>query len=317
MQRAVFEAPARTPVGASTARRGGGREVGSTSGPRVRGGSLAGRARPAGHPGLQALTTELKIRGFSPRTVKAYTFWAAKFLREFKSPEKATEAEIKAFLVRELDRGLSPQSLSLIRAALRFYFGEVLGRDLQKVKTPKAEKKLPVVLSRDEVRALLGALGNTRHRLLASLLYATGLRVSECASLKVADLDLSERVGWVRKGKGAKDRLFILSESLLGPLRKHLVRHDSPWLFLGRNGNHLHPSAIQKTISAAAKRAGIPKPVTPHTLRHSFATHLLEAGTDIRKIQELLGHANLSTTQRYTQVSAEELKKVRSPLDLL
>jgi integrase/recombinase XerD len=259
----------------------------------------------------------LKIRGFSPRTVKAYTFWTSKFLAEVRDPRKASEAEIKTFLAGELERGLSPQSLNLIRAALRFYFAEVVGRDLQKVRTPKAEKKLPVVLSREEVRGLLGALENPRHRLLASMLYATGLRVSECAALKVGDLDLAERVGWVRKGKGAKDRLLVLPESLLGPLQRHLKRHDSPWLFPGHNGNHIHPSAIQKTISAAAKRAGIPKPVTPHTLRHSFATHLLEAGTDIRKIQELLGHANLSTTQRYTQVSAEELKKVKSPLDLL
>lgn len=269
------------------------------------------------HPGLQALATELKIRGLSPRTVKAYTFWAAKFFGEVRSPELATEADIKGFLARELERGLSPQSLNLIRAALRFYFQEVVGRDFRRVKTPKAEKKLPVVLSREEVKALLGALESHRHRLLASLLYATGLRVSECAALKVADLDLPERVGWVRRGKGGKDRLFILPESLRGPLGRHLKRHDSPWLFPGHGGNHIHPSAIQKTISAAAKEAGIPKPVTPHTLRHSFATHLLEAGTDIRKIQELLGHANLSTTQRYTQVSAEELKKVRSPLDLL
>lgn len=291
MERATFEPPAQPPTGPAEARRK--------------------------HPGLRALTTELKIRGFSPRTVKAYTFYTAKFLEEVRNPEKATEAEIKAFLARELERGLSPQSLGLVRAALRFYYGEVLGRELGGIKTPRAEKKLPVVLSREEVKALLGALGNPRHRLLASLLYATGLRVSECAALKVADLDLAERVGWVRKGKGGKDRLFILPESLLGPLQRYLRRHDSPWLFPGRNGNHLHPSTIQKMISTAAKTGGISKPVTPHTLRHSFATHLLEAGTDIRKIQELLGHANLSTTQRYTQVSAEELKKVRSPLDLL
>lgn len=266
----------------------------------------------------QDLATELKIRGLSPRTVRAYTFWTEKFLRQCpRPPERATEADVKGFLARELERGLSPQSLNLIRAALRFYFGEVVGRDLTKVKTPKAEKSLPVVLSREEVKALLGALRSPRRRLLASLLYATGLRVSECASLKVADLDLQERVGWVRKGKGAKDRLFVLPESLLGPLQKHLRSHDSPWLFPGRNGRPISASAIQKSISVAAKRAGIAKPVTPHTLRHSFATHLLEAGVDIRKIQELLGHANLATTQRYTQVSAEELKKVRSPLDTL
>ncbi len=281
-----------------------------------RSGGTAGAARQS--PPLDALATELKIRGFSPRTVAAYTLYTGKFLQECrKPPGRVTEADVKVFLARELDRGLSPQSLNLIRAALRFYFQEVAGKEFQRVKTPKAEKKLPVVLSREEVKALLGALENPRHRLLASLLYATGLRVSECAALKVADLDLSERVGWVRKGKGAKDRLFVLPESLREALQKHLRRHESPWLFPGHNGNHIHPSAIQKTISAAARKASIPKPVTPHTLRHSFATHLLEAGTDIRKIQELLGHANLSTTQRYTQVSAEELKKVRSPLDLL
>lgn len=303
MERVVSGVPAHLHAGAPEGRRGGGR---------------GGRGAAATvHPGLQALATELKIRGFSPRTVKAYTFWTAKFLEEVRDPAKAKEAEVKAFLARQLERGLSPQSLGLVRASLRFYYQAVLGKELGGIKTPRAEKKLPVVLSRGEVKALLEALGNPRHRLLASFLYATGLRVSECAALKVADIDLAERVGWVRKGKGAKDRLFILPESLLGPLQKHLRRHDSPWLFPGRNGNHIHVSAIQKTISAAAKRAGIPKRVTPHTLRHSFATHLLEAGTDIRKIQELLGHANLSTTQRYTQVSAEELKKVRSPLDLL
>ncbi|MEM5867627.1 MAG: tyrosine-type recombinase/integrase [Candidatus Aenigmatarchaeota archaeon] len=265
---------------------------------------------------LQKLENELKLRGFSERTIKMYLFYNQKFL-EFvnKKPEEVVEDDIKAFIAKKMERGISSKSIVLIKAALKFFYDEILKKNIVNFKSPKIPKKLPTVLTREEVRKLIEVIDNEKHKLMVMMLYSSGLRLSELINLKVEDLELKEKIGWVRTGKGEKDRAFIISEKVLEKLEKFIVgKNPSDYLFNGRNGK-LSPRAIQKIVSNAAKKAGIAKKVSPHTLRHSFATHLLESGENIRKIQELLGHSSLNTTQVYTHISIEEIKKVKSPLD--
>ena len=189
---------------------------------------------------------------------------------------------------------------------------------VDKITPPKIPKKLPTVLSKEEVKKLIEVTTHEKSRLIIKLLYATGLRLSECLNLKIEDLELNEKMGWVRSGKGAKDRLFTLPDILINDIQRYTRINGitSGHLFRGRKGS-MTPRNVQKIFNYAGKKAGLNKRVTPHKLRHSYATHLLEAGTDIRVIQELLGHSNLQTTQIYTRVSKEELKKVKSPLENL
>ena len=270
---------------------------------------------------MRKLETELKLRGFSRQTSKMYLFYNRKFL-EFikKSPDDIEVDDIREFLAYKMsDHSLSNASIALIKASLKFLYTDMLGKNLSLVRTPKASKKLPVVLSRKEIKDLIANTINEKHRLLIELLYSTGLRLSECINLKYSDLDLDEYIGWVRMGKGAKDRIFIISELFKKDLLDYKEKQGSlsdSYIFTV-NGRKMSPRGIQYAIKVSAKRAGIEKDVHVHTLRHSFATHLLENGIDIRKIQKLLGHSNLQTTQIYTQVSSEEIKKIKSPLDAL
>lgn len=270
---------------------------------------------------LKKLETELKLRGFSKQTSKMYLFYNRKFLEYIKkSPEEITDDDIKEFLAFKIsDHSLSNASIALIKASLKFFYTEMLGKNLSLIKTPKASKKLPVVLTRTEIKDLLNNTKNQKHKLLIELLYSTGLRLSECINLKYSDMDLNDGIGWVRMGKGAKDRIFIISEMFKKDLLDYMEKTGSEgkgYIF-SMNGRKMSPRGIQHAIKVSAERAGIEKPVHVHTLRHSFATHLLENGVDIRKIQKLLGHSNLQTTQIYTQVSSEEIKKIKSPLDML
>jgi len=268
---------------------------------------------------LQKLETELKLRGVSPETVKTYLFYNKKF-SEFinKKPDDISEDDIKSYLSNLLsERKVSNATAALAKAALTFYYGEVLGKSIV-IKTPKIAKQIPVVLTKDEVKKMIDATENNKHRLLIEFLYSTGIRLSECINMKVGDLELNDKIGWVRSGKGAKDRMILLSDKFVNDLKEYLEnrKNKSEYIFTGWD-EKISPRGVQKVVNNAAKRAGINKPVHVHTLRHSFATHLLESGTDIRKIQVLLGHTNLNTTQIYTSVSKSELKKVKSPLDEL
>jgi integrase/recombinase XerD len=270
---------------------------------------------------LKKLNTEAKLRGFSPQTIKMYLFYNEKLLNYAKKePLDITEDDIKDFLGYKLsDDSVSNATIALIKAALKFFYTEILGRNITQIKTPKRSQKLPVVLSQTEIKTLLDKTDNLKHRLIIELLYSTGLRLSECINLKYSDLDLNDGIGWVRLGKGSKDRIFIISEIFKKDLLDYKEKNSSDgkgYIFLV-NGKKMTYRGIQHAIKVSAERAGIDKPVHVHTLRHSFATHLLENGVDIRKIQKLLGHSNLQTTQIYTQVSSEEIKKIKSPLDML
>ena len=270
---------------------------------------------------LEKLDTELKLRGFTRATFKAYVAHNKRFLEFIKKrPEQVSQEDIKKYLGYLIsERNLRPASVSLAISSLRFYYEELLKKKIfEDIKIPKIEKKLPTVLTKYEIRKLLDAVTNPKHKLLLQLLYSSGLRVSECVGVKINDLDMNERMGRVIAGKGKKDRNIILSNKIVREIKKYLRMYpnEGTYLFEGSTG-HLSVRMAQKIVNQGAHKAGIKRRVFCHALRSSFATHLLEAGTDIRIIQELLGHTDLSTTQRYTKVSTEQLKKVRSPLDEL
>lgn len=262
---------------------------------------------------INKLATELKLRGLSPLTVRNYSFFVNKMIeRTNKSPEEMNEDDARLYL-SELFDTKSKNTIMLAAAALKFFYSEILKKDMGSIKVPKKDKALPEVLSKDEVKKLIDSTDNLKSRLIISLLYSSGLRVSELVNLKVDDLNLDEHTGWVRRGKGSKDRLFSLSSSLGQELREYLAGKNHKFVFAKEKA--LTTRNIQKIIKGTKERAGINKKVTPHTLRHSFATHLLEQGTDIRLIQQLLGHSSLSTTQLYTHISSEQIKKVINPFD--
>jgi site-specific recombinase XerD len=264
---------------------------------------------------VEKLRTELKLRGFSPLTARNYSFFAEKFmLKTNKSADKVTQDDAKAYL-SELFDSKSKNTIMLAAASLKFFFKEILNKDFDSVKMPKKDSRLPEVLTKEEVKKIIESADNEKSRLIISLLYSTGLRVSELVNLKVEDINFTDKSGWVRKGKGSKDRLFVLSENLAKELREYLKDKNQKYIF--SKDEPLTTRNIQKIIKGTKTRAGIAKKATPHTLRHSFATHLLEQGTDIRMIQTLLGHSSLSTTSLYTHISTEQIKKVANPLDSL
>jgi len=266
---------------------------------------------------LNKLKSELKIRGFSPLTVRNYTFFVEKFLQKTNKPgSDLNEDDVKAYLSEMFDTK-SKNTIMLAAASLKFYFQEVLKKEFAHIPLPKKETRLPEVLIKEEVKKMINSTDTQKSRLIVSFLYSTGLRVSELVNLKVSDISLGEKTGWVRRGKGSKDRLFVLSENLCEELRDFLNTKARGYKYLFSKEKPLTTRNIQKIIQGTRKRAGINKKVTPHTLRHSFATHLLEQGIDIRVIQAILGHSSLSTTQVYTHISSEQLKKVKNPLDRL
>jgi len=269
---------------------------------------------------LKKLEVELRISKSSKYTIRNY-LRANRELLDFcnKNPEEIDIDDVKAFMAEKLD-DKSSSSTILFLAAIRNAYDSIFKKDpTLGIKRPKKETRIPVVLTKDEIKRLLEALPNKKSKLMVSLIYACGFRVSELINLKASDLDFEEGTGYVRQAKGRKDRSFNIPQKMLTKLQKQAKNQkelNEQYLFTGPKGR-LTDRNIQKIVKLATKRAGIEKGVHPHTLRHSFATHLLENGIDIRKIQELLGHADLSTTQIYTHVSTEELKKIPSPFDNL
>ncbi len=267
---------------------------------------------------LKKLKIELKISKNSEYTLRNYLDSNKKFLDYInKDPEKATEDDVKLYLAENLTT-YSSSSLIVFLSAIKYSFSNILHKDITlNIKRPKKEKKIPTVLTKEEIKKLIESIDTKKSKLMVSFMYACGFRVSEMVNLKLGDLNFQEKVGSVRQGKGKKDRIFNIPEFLLEELEAHIEnqkRNNQEYLFTGPKGK-LSERNMQKIISNAGKRAGLQKSVHCHTLRHSFATHLLENGVDIRKIQELLGHSDLSTTQIYTHISREELKKIKSPID--
>jgi integrase/recombinase XerD len=268
---------------------------------------------------LEAAERELKLRQYSPRTRRAYLKLLRRFLVHL-PPGDVDGDRIRAYVVGFVDRGVSLGYHGQLVAAIRFFCTHVLGdRGLAAaLPAPKRPRALPCVLSTQEVRRLFAALANPKHRLMALLLYSSGLRVRELVGLRAGDLDVDRRLVRVRRGKGGRDRYTLYAEAAADAVAHYRALYrPEHYLFPGtRRDRPISSRSVQKVIAAAATRAGIDKRVTPHTLRHSFATHLLERGIDVRHIQELLGHASLTTTQIYTHVTERDLLQIRSPLDV-
>ncbi len=265
---------------------------------------------------IDKLKNELKLRGFSPLTVRNYVFFAEKFTKFSTRPiEELTEDDVKAYLSSLIDTK-SKSTTMLAAASLKFYFQEVLKKPLTTLRIPKKDKKLPEVLTKEEVKRLIDSAETNKSRIMISLLYSSGLRVSELVKLKPQDMRFEENIGWARSGKGSKDRMFILSQTIADEIKDYLKKRTANQYVFSQD-KPLTTRNVQKIVKNLRTKANIQKKVTPHTLRHSFATHLLEEGTDIRLIQTLLGHSSLNTTQLYTHVSTEQLKRIQNPLDKL
>jgi len=266
---------------------------------------------------------DLQIRHYSPTTIRLYLYAIKEFAKHFGKPPDQLGAEhirrYQLFLTKE--KKVSTSTYVLMVCALRFFYTHTLHRKvaIERIPFPRRERKLPMILSRDEVKALLEAPRDLRYRAMLAILYGSGLRVSEVARLKVADIDSARNVLWVRSGKGRKDRQALLPPKLRELLRCYWrTRRPTDWLFPGADPSQ--PVSVKTIFSAcrqAAHSAGIAKSVHPHLLRHAFATHLLEAGTNLRTIQILLGHANLETTARYLQVADVNVRATISPLESL
>jgi integrase/recombinase XerD len=266
---------------------------------------------------------DLSIRNYAPTTVACYVRSVAEFAQHFnKPPDQLGPEEIRAwqlFLLNEKRVKLSTYIQAV--CALRFFYQNTLHRriEIDRIPLPRYEKKLPVILSKAEVKALLEAPKNLKHRALLATMYGAGLRVSEVAKLKVHDLDRERPVIWVRGGKGHKDRQVMLA----GPLREVLAaywrwKRPTNWLFPGRNTDcPIATVSVFRACAKAARMAGISKPIHPHSLRHAFATHLLDEGVNLLVIQALLGHAHLKTTARYLHLSDSAVRSTKSPLEML
>jgi integrase/recombinase XerD len=272
----------------------------------------------------QRLTEDMQVRNLALNTQMSYVQQVSLFARHFnKSPEQLGPDDIRAYQVYLTnEKKLAPGSVLIAVAALRFLYKVSLKRDWQfedVIPAPKKPQRLPVVLSPDEVLQFLGCIDSMKHRAILTTCYAAGLRISEVVSLKTEDIDSQRMVIRVDQGKGQKDRYVMLSPTLLEILRTWWrVNKPRHWLFPGDiPGRHISKDAVEFACQKARRLCGIRKPITPHLLRHGFAVHLLESGTDVRTIQLLLGHRSLATTARYLRIATSKVCSTSSPLDLL
>ena len=274
----------------------------------------------------QRMIEDMRMRKLSPKTQAAYIRSVRQFTRYLRrSPDTATAEDLRNYQLHLVDHGTSPISLNAAITGLKFFFGVTLDRGalMAKMQHVFVPRTLPVVLSREEVKRLIAAAGNLKHQTALSVAYGAGLRASEVAGLKVTDVDSQRMVLRIQQGKGSKDRYAMLSPVMLERLRTwwRVARAQGKmpnggWLFPGLNPiDPLSPRQLNRAVHAAARAAGIDKRVSMHSLRHAFATHLLEQKEDIRVIQVLLGHKKLETTALYTQVATETLRAVISPLE--
>ncbi len=269
---------------------------------------------------LKKIEIELKISKNSSYTTQNYLKANENFLNFIKKqPEQVEEEDVKSYIAEKLSEN-SSSTIILFLSAIKYAYSNILKKDPTiNIKRPKREKRLPTVLTKDEIKKLFEVLDAKKSKLMVSLMYACGMRVSELTNLKIRDLDFEERIGHMRQAKGKKDRIFNIPYFLFKDLKRQSEKQRSKnqeYLFTGPKGK-LSSRNLQKIVSRAAQRADIKKDVHCHTLRHSFATHLLENDVDIRYIQALLGHSSIATTELYTHISTKKIKQIKSPIDTL
>ncbi len=266
---------------------------------------------------------EMELRGYSQKTIKNYTLHVSNFAKFYnKSPELLGEKEIREYLHYCItERKLSEGTVNYYHSSIKFFYTKVLNRPWNMDKLPKAKerKKLPVVLSPQEVKVIFDATHNLKHKAILMTIYSAGLRISEVCNLKIADIDSKNMQIFIREGKGNKDRYSILSKENLKILREYWkIYQPKEYLFSGRyRTDAISPRSIQREFEKSISKTGITKHATVHSLRHSFATHLLDAGTDICYIQRLLGHTRITTTTIYLHLRRMDLLNIKSPLDTL
>jgi site-specific recombinase XerD len=267
---------------------------------------------------------DLLLKAYSPNTQRNYLRCARNFAKHYmRSPEEMGEKEVRDFLLYLVrDRQASPANLDMHVNALKFLYNVTLKRPevVQGLSHPKRPKTLPVILSPEEVLRVFAAIRSVKHKAIIATAYAAGLRISEVCGLRIADIDSQRMRIHVRSGKGKKDRYVMLGESLLDLLRQYYQKARPPgeYLFPGYNPQRpICTNAVRQVLRKVVRETGLAKRVTMHTLRHCFATHLLEAGTDIRILQVLLGHSSIRTTLRYTHITDRLLQKLVSPLDMI
>jgi len=261
---------------------------------------------------LKKLEENLKLKNYSEQTIKSYLNHVKKYL-EFAEGRGINELSAKEFLITKLSKN-NPASVGHNVFAVKYFFREILKQELE-IPNPKRNKTLPDILSIKEIKSMIEFTSNAKHKLVIKILYGCGLRVNEIVNIKTNDLDFEENLIKIRLSKGKKDRFVKIPNSVKDELKNYSNLNNSEYLFESNRGGRLTKKTIAKIVQNSAKKAGIKKRVYPHLLRHSFATHLLENGTDLRIIQKLLGHSDIKTTQIYTQISQASIKNIKSPLD--
>ncbi len=267
---------------------------------------------------LEKIEDELKLRNYSRKTVKSYLSCLSSYFQYAKNIKKDPDvALVKKYLLERKEKGWSPQTLNLHLNAIKYFYREICkSKKKVELKFAKISKKLPIVLSRTEIEKIIKSINNRKHRLLIALSYGAGLRVGEAINLRIRDINFDELTIHLKNAKGKKDRITVFPEKLKADLHElTALQHGNEFVFESERGGKLAERTAQMIFEKACSRAKIAKDATFHSLRHSFATHLLENGVDVRYVQELLGHRNIRTTQIYTKVTNPSLKNIKSPLD--
>lgn len=264
----------------------------------------------------------LEVKRYSTNTIKTYSSFVSLVKAHFKKPlDKVSEQDLYEYIYNLIHhKKISFSYQKQLVVSLKLYYKEVLNKtiNIQYLKPSRREQKLPVVLSKNEVKKIVAALTNIKHKCIISLMYSAGLRISEAVNLKISDIDSERMVITIKSSKGNKDRNLPLSENILLILRMYYKKYEpKQYLFEGQKGGKYTATSIRQVFKHGVTKGGVKKHATPHTLRHSYATHLLEDGVDVRLIQKLLGHSSLNTTMIYTHISTPKLLKVKSPFDSL
>jgi len=267
----------------------------------------------------EAIRRECKRRRYSERTIKTYIYCINRFLKfTGKTIDRISKKDVRLFLESLSEKGMAGNTMNVNHMAIRFLFEDVLDKRIWiDIKYSKVPEKLPVVLKKEEVKELFDAIKNPKHKLMIKLMYSAGLRVSELINLRINNIELDKNFGWIRGGKGNKDRLFIVAESLKSELKPFTdFRESNEYLFTGKRGKY-DMRSLQQIVKKAGKRAKLEKKISCHTLRHSFATHLIEDGYSVSEVQSLLGHKSPESTFVYLHTASPNMIKIKSPLDNL